>query len=77
MCLWVLKCAYFGATSNYNWVVRQYYMGKSRTVPSANSGFIGVKFVSDTLPGHVMDVAVAKNHALIRIRYRLNNGSHS
>ena len=51
----MLKCAYFGATSNNNRVVRQYYMGKSRTMPSADSGFIGVKLVSDTLPGHVMD----------------------
>ena len=41
-------------------------------MPSANGAFICVQLSADLLPGHVVDVAVAENHALVDI----GNGVH-
>ena len=42
-------------------------------MPSANGAFICVQLSADLLPGHVVDVAVAENHALVDI----GNGVHA
>ena len=48
-------------------------MLQSLPMPSAYRSRIGMKLIADLLPSIVMNVAVFKNHAFIRILNRCND----
>ena len=51
------------------------YMHQRYPMPSAYRAGVGVKFVSDLIPCHIVDVSVPKHHSLIWIRHSFNHAT--
>ena len=45
-------------------------------VPPSDRGFVGMQFVPDLLPGHVVDIAVAKNHLFVLVADCIDDTAH-